>query len=109
MATPQPTAWYLHVHGALVTRTHSTLRRTRGPGARCSSASFAIVLESNLQSIANLIAYCLRHHDPAGFGATLQADGDVYAVAINVLAFHDNVSEVNTDPKLKLALSRPVR
>src|SRR5713101_8753401 len=44
--------------------------------------------------------------DPARFGETLEARGDVDAVAVDLLAIHHHVAEVDADAELHPALRR---
>jgi hypothetical protein len=54
--------------------------------------------------VLDLIVDCMGDADAAGVGETLEAGGDVDAVAVDLLAIHHHVAEVDADAKFHPAL-----
>ena len=71
---------------------------------------FAAVLKANVDPIADALVDNRGDADPAGLGERLQARGDVDAIAINVLAFDNDIAKIDTDAqhddRLRRALIR---
>jgi hypothetical protein len=66
----------------------------------------AEILELQLQLLARGNANRLRYADPAGRREGLEPGRDVDAVPVDVAAILDHVAEVDSDPKLDLAIGR---
>jgi hypothetical protein len=62
------------------------------------------ILELDAELVAYRIAHRARHEDGAGLRQPLQSGGDVDAVAEDVLAFDDDVAQVDTDAELDARL-----
>src|SRR5713101_1746613 len=71
------------------------------------------LLASILVAQRELVSYLLMHStgdaDPTGFRETLEAGGDVDAVAVDLLAIHHHVAEVDADAEFHAALGREIR
>ena len=76
------------------------------------TADFAAILEANVDPIADAFVDDRGDADPAGLGERFQAGGDIDAIAVNVVAFDDDVAEIDADPqhdgRLRGALIRRV-
>src|ERR1700735_1249927 len=57
----------------------------------------AAVLEVNVDAIADAFIDDCGDTNAAGFGERLEPRGDVDAVAVNVLAFDDDVAKIDAD------------
>src|ERR1700720_164139 len=60
-------------------------------------------LKGMVKAIPYLFANCTRDRDAARVSDTLQPCRDVYAIAIDVVAFNDNISKVDADAELETA------
>jgi hypothetical protein len=77
-------------------------RRLRGAKHRPSDvfdALFAQILESVGQLVADLVSHHPRDADPPWLGERFQARRDIHAVAEDVVAVDDDVTEVDPDPE----------
>src|SRR5215831_16536629 len=66
------------------------------------------VLEPEAELVAYLIMHDARHHDPAGIRQRLEPRGHVDAVAKNVVAIDDDVTDIYTDAEPDATLGRHV-
>ena len=71
---------------------------------------FSEVLERDLELVANEIPYPARYDDCTWLGKALQAGCYVDSVTIDILAFDDHITDIDSDPKLdsRVALCRAV-
>src|SRR5208282_617011 len=69
-------------------------------------ADLAAVLEANVDPIADALIDDRGDTDTARFGQRLQARGDVDAIAVNVVAFHDYIAKIEPDPQNNLRLAQ---
>ena len=60
----------------------------------------AEIVEAEAQLVAHLVADHPRHQNAAGFRQTLQPRRDIDPVAIDVVAVHDHVADIDTDPEI---------
>jgi hypothetical protein len=56
-------------------------------------------MESSLEPPRDGLAHCARNDDPTRRRLCLKSRGHVYIVAIDVIAFNDDIAEVKADPK----------
>ena len=68
----------------------------------------AAVLEANVDPIADALVDDRGDADPAGLGERLQARGDVDAIAVDVVAFNDDIAEIDADSEHDGWLGRAV-
>jgi hypothetical protein len=69
----------------------------------------AEVLEGEVELAQHLVVDLARDADPAGRGQSLEAGGDVDAVAVDVVVLDDHVTEVDADAERDpLAVRHPV-
>jgi len=66
------------------------------------------IVEDKINLAADLALGVVRNADASGFRNTLQARGDVDAVAENVAVVEDDISDVNTDAKFNSDVLRNV-
>src|ERR1700736_4452283 len=73
-------------------------------------AYVAAILETNVDPIADAFVDDRGDADPTGLGEGFQSRGDVDAIAINVLAFDNDIAKIDTDSqhddRLRRALIR---
>ncbi len=55
----------------------------------------AAVLETNVDPIANTLVDDRRDADPTGLGERLQARRDIDTIAVDIVAFNDDIAEVD--------------
>ena len=55
------------------------------------------ILEPDVDAIADAFVDDRGDADPAGLGERLQARGDIDAIAVDVVALHDHVAEIDAD------------
>src|ERR1700691_4875034 len=60
-------------------------------------ADLAAVLEVNVDAVANAFIDDRGDANASGFGERLEPRGDVDAIAVNVLAFDDDVAKIDAD------------
>ena len=58
---------------------------------------FAAVLEANVDPIADAFVDDRGDADPAGLGQRLQPRGDIDAIAVDVVAFNDDIAKIDAD------------
>jgi hypothetical protein len=61
---------------------------------------FACILECKVQFVPRILLHSSRHTDATRERQRLQPRSNVYAIAINVIFFNDNVAHVDTHAKL---------
>src|SRR5437868_13636509 len=66
----------------------------------------SLVDEFNLKLVANMVPRGRRACDPAWPGKTLESGGNVHAVAIDVIAFDDHITNMETDTQFDMAVFR---
>jgi hypothetical protein len=70
---------------------------------------FASILEGDVQLVSNLVANDLADTDSARLGDAFKPGRDVHAIAVNVAALDDDVTEVDADAKFEAGYLRLVR
>src|SRR5437870_4606922 len=70
---------------------------------------FAAVFKRYLKAIPNVIAHRLRDGDATRLRHTFKARGHIHAVAVDVVAFDNDVAQINPDAELDRHCSRPHR
>ena len=63
------------------------------------SASSPSIIELGLQPTFDRFAHGARNDDATGRGLGFEAGRDVYAITVEVFAFHDQVAKVQADPE----------
>ena len=69
-------------------------------------ADFAAILETNVDPVADAFVDDRGDADPAGLGERLQPRGDVDAIAVDVVAFDDDIAEIDADAQHDVRLAR---
>src|SRR6266851_9522142 len=69
----------------------------------------ASVLVAQRELVSHLLMDSTRNADAARFGETLEAGGGVDAIAVDLLAIHHHVAEVDADAEFHPALGREIR
>ena len=64
------------------------------------------IVKAHVDAVADALVDDGRHANTAGFGQRLEAGGDVDAVAIDVVAFDDDVAEIDADPQHDFRLAQ---
>ena len=59
----------------------------------------AAVAEGGLHPVCHAVGDDARDAKPAGFGQLFKPRGDVYAVAVEIIAIHQHVAEVDADAR----------
>ena len=68
-------------------------------------ADVAAVLEPNLDPIADALIDDRGDADAARLGQRLEPRGDVDAIAVNIVAFNDDIAEIDADPENNFRLA----
>ena len=66
----------------------------------------ALVLESEVELVAHLVAHHPAHADPAGLGQGFEAGGNIDAVAEDVLILDDDVADIDLNAEFDASIGR---